>query len=93
MVSYSGQIKPELCLGEGVLPSVSYIGTCHPIGFAHFGLELGMVFEGTTGEYVPWVSEVFSDMRRGALLHRQKADTCSAEGQRDRNRKPRMKSL
>ena len=49
----------------GVLPYISYIGMCHPIGywvgflrcfglktglihFAHFGLESGMVFEGTT---------------------------------------------
>ena len=47
----------------GVLPYISNIGMCRPIGrgllrrvglktgliqFAHFGLESGMVFEGTT---------------------------------------------
>ena len=51
--------------GEGVLPYISQKGTCRPkrvgfltrfglktgIDFAHFGLELGMVFEGTTGVY------------------------------------------
>ena len=48
--------------GGGVLPYISYIGMYRPIGvgfmrrfglktgthFAHFGLESGMVFEGTT---------------------------------------------
>ena len=52
--------------GGGVFPFIGHIGMCRPhrIGFlhcfdlkrvytvlAHFGLELGMVFEGTTGEY------------------------------------------
>ena len=51
--------------GEGVLPYISQNGMCRPkrvgflirfglktgIDFAHFGLELGMVFEGTTGVY------------------------------------------
>ena len=50
---------------QGVLPYISYIGMCHPKGmifsglfglktgihFAHFGLETGMVSEGTTGTY------------------------------------------
>ena len=49
----------------GVLPYISYIDMCRPKGmlfgpfwsenrhihFAHFGLETGMVFEGTTGTY------------------------------------------
>ena len=45
----------------GVLPYTSYIGMSHPTGsglglktgiyFAHFGLESGMVFEGTMGVY------------------------------------------
>ena len=47
-------------LGRGVLP---YASMCHPkrvlrgfglktgVYFAHFGLESGMVFEGTTGVY------------------------------------------
>ena len=49
--------------GGGVLPYISGIGMCHPhrvgflrrfglkisIHFANFGLESGMVFEGTTG--------------------------------------------
>ena len=49
----------------GVLPSISHIGMCRPKGygcwgrfdlktgidFAYFGLELGMVFEGTLGVY------------------------------------------
>ena len=48
----------------GVLPYISYIGMCRPSGrvfapfwsengysFAHFGLESGLVFEGTTGVY------------------------------------------
>ena len=54
------------CLGEGGLPYISHIGMCRPkgyafwaflvckrvyINFAHFGLELGMVFEGTMGVY------------------------------------------
>ena len=48
-----------------VLPYISYIGMCRPIGyrflrrlglktsirFVHFGLESGMVCEGTTGVY------------------------------------------
>ena len=52
--------------GWGVLPYISHIGMCCPVGwgfcavfglktglihFAHFGLESGVVFEGTTGEY------------------------------------------
>ena len=51
--------------GGKVLYYISYIGMCRPIGlgfcavlvlktgihFAHFGLESGMVFEGTTGVY------------------------------------------
>ena len=51
--------------GGGVLPYVSYIGGVPPhrvtflplfglktgLHFAHFGLESGMVFEGTTGVY------------------------------------------
>ena len=50
--------------GRGVLPYITYVAMCHPIGygfapfglktgidFAHFGLELGMVFAGTTGVY------------------------------------------
>ena len=51
--------------GGGVLPYISYIVMCPPhrvgffhrfglkvgIHFAHFGLEWGMVFEGTTGVY------------------------------------------
>ena len=51
--------------GEGVLSYISQKGMCRPkrvgfltrfglktgIDFAHFGLELGMVFEGTTGVY------------------------------------------
>ena len=51
--------------GGKVLSYISYIGMCRPIGvvflrrfvlktgihFAHFGLESGMVFEGTTGVY------------------------------------------
>ena len=53
--------KP-ISLAPGVLPYISHIGMCRPKGysflrrfglktgidFAHFGLELGMVFEGTT---------------------------------------------
>ena len=55
--------------GEG-LPYISHIGTCHPKGwgllsisvltglhFAYFGLESGMVFEGTMGcEYIYYCS-------------------------------------
>ena len=52
--------------GGGVLPYIGYIGRVPPhlvtfflplfglktgIHFAHFGLESGMVFEGTTGVY------------------------------------------
>ena len=52
--------------GGGVLPCINYIGMCMPphwvasLGpfglktgthFAHFSLESGMVFEGTTGVY------------------------------------------
>ena len=51
--------------GQGVLPYISYMGMCRPIGsgflgrfglktgiyFAHFGQESGKVFEGTTGVY------------------------------------------
>ena len=50
--------------GGGVFPYKSYIGICRPkvrflhrfglktgIHFAHFGLELGTVFEGTKGTY------------------------------------------
>ena len=47
--------------GGGVLPYISYIGMAASMGrvfapfwsehFAHFGLESGMVFEGTTGVY------------------------------------------
>ena len=51
--------------GGGGVPYISYIGVCRPIGqgfsavlvrktgihFGHFGLESGMVFEGTTGLY------------------------------------------
>ena len=51
--------------GGGVLPYVNHIGMCRPKGlgvlhhfglktgihFAYFGLESGMVFEGTTGVY------------------------------------------
>ena len=39
----------------GILPYISHIGMCRPkssgIDFAHFGLELGMVYEGTTIVY------------------------------------------
>ena len=48
----------------GRLPYISHMGMCHPKrmvlhrfglktgnGFAHFGLELGMVFGETTGVY------------------------------------------
>ena len=42
-----------------MLPYISHIGICRPKGrgfwtflvFAHFGLESGVVFEGTTGVY------------------------------------------
>ena len=51
--------------GGGILPYISHIGMCRPTGegflrrfglktgidFAYFGLESGMVFEGTTGVY------------------------------------------
>ena len=51
--------------GGGILPYISYIGMRRPIGvgffrlfglktgivFAHFGLESGVVLEGTTGVY------------------------------------------
>ena len=45
--------------GGGLLPIISYIGMCHhngrvfvPFGLKSvFGLELGVVFEGTTGLY------------------------------------------
>ena len=47
--------------GGGVLPYTSYLGMSGPTGsgfglktgtyFAHFGLESGMVFEGTMGVY------------------------------------------
>ena len=51
--------------GGRLLPYISHIGTCRPKGlgflgrfglkrgvdFAHFDLELGMVFKGTTGLY------------------------------------------
>ena len=38
---------------RGVLPYISHIGMCRPKGhgFAHFGLESGMVYEGTTGVF------------------------------------------
>ena len=35
---------------RGVLPYISHIGKTG-IHFAHFGLESGMVFEGSTGVY------------------------------------------
>ena len=39
--------------GEGVLPYISHLVRYVPHGmhFAHFGLESGMVFDGTTGVY------------------------------------------
>ena len=43
--------------GGGVLPYISYTSTCHCFGLkkgihiADFGLESGMVFEGTKGVY------------------------------------------
>ena len=56
--------RPSNTRGGGVLPYISYIGMCRAIvgflrrfglqtgiHFAHFGLESGMVFEGTTGAY------------------------------------------
>ena len=53
-------------VGGGVLPYISHIGMCCTKGlgfsavsglktdihFAHFGLESGMFFKGTTGVYV-----------------------------------------
>ena len=40
---------------RGVLPYINYTGMCpppHRVGFLRrFGLETGMVFEGTTGVY------------------------------------------
>ena len=62
----SNRVYPFLCSRRRwVLPYISYIGMCRPIGlgflgrfglktgthFAHFGLESGMVFEGTAGAY------------------------------------------
>ena len=58
-------VRTSTTVGEGVLPYISQKGMCRPkrvgfltrfglktgIDFAHFGLELGMVFEGTTGVY------------------------------------------
>ena len=52
-------------VGGGVFPYIGHIGMCHPhrVGFlcrfglktgthlAHFGVESGMVFVGTTGVY------------------------------------------
>ena len=54
-------------MSRGVLPYISHIGICRPEGyiyiflgffglktgiqFAHFGLESGIVFDGTTGVY------------------------------------------
>ena len=46
-------------------------------------------FRGAFSPYLPWVPEVFSRVRRGALFRLPQADTCLAEGRRN----PRMKSL
>ena len=60
-VPFSEPWSPYKSWGGGLLPYTSYIGMSRPTGsgfglktgiyFDHFGLESGMVFEGTMGVY------------------------------------------
>ena len=101
MVSSGGQIKPELCLGGTPFCKLYKYVPPHWVGFLIWRrvytlpiLAWNRVwFLRELQECVPWISEVFCDMCRGALFRRQQADICSAEGQRNQHRRPQMKSL